>query len=127
MVMTGHDFVLAAKSLIREVSAEEALALMARGAKVVDVREPEEFAAGHLPGALNIPRGVLEFKVAAVPELQDREPALLVYCKTGGRSALATRVLNQMGYGEAVSLAGGFDPWAQAGRPVVKPQPLNYD
>ena len=127
MAMTGHDFVLAAKSLIREVSAEEALALVASGMKVLDVREPEEFAAGHLPGALNVPRGVLEFKVAAVPELQNSQQPLLVYCKTGGRSALATHVLNQMSYGQAVSLAGGFDGWTQAGRPVDKPQPLNFD
>ena len=127
MAKTGHDFVVEAKSHIREVGAEEAQALLAAGVKVLDVREPEEFAAGHLPGALNIPRGVLEFKVAAVPELQNSQQPLLVYCKTGGRSALATHVLNQMGYGEAISLAAGFDAWSQAGRPVDKPQPLNFD
>ena len=123
MAMTGQDFVVEAKSHIREIGFEEAQALMAGGAKVLDVREPDEFAAGHLPGALSIPRGVLEFKVASV--LQDREPVLVVYCKTGARSALATRVLNLMGYGQAVCLAGGFDPWALAGLPVDKPQPLD--
>lgn len=126
MAKTGHDFVVEAKSQIREISAEDAQVLMTAGVKVLDVREPEEFAAGHLPGALNIPRGVLEFKVAAVPELQNSQQPLLVYCKTSGRSALATHVLNQMGYAQAVSLAAGFDGWTQAGRPVDKPLPLNF-
>ena len=121
MAMTGNDFVAEAKSHVREISAEEAQVLMAQGVKVLDVREPDEFAAGHLPGALNIPRGVLEFRGPAL--LQDRESALVVYCKTGARSVLATRVLNLMGYGQAVCLVGGFDPWALSGLPVDKPLP----
>lgn len=64
MAMTGHDFVVEAKAQIREVHVGDAQALMAKGAAVLDVREPEEFAAGHLPDAINIPRGLLEFKVA---------------------------------------------------------------
>lgn len=125
MAMTGHDFVVEAKAQIREIGIGEAKVFMAQGAVVLDVREPEEFAAGHLPGALHIPRGILEFKTPSV--LQDATKTVLVYCKTGGRSALATHALNRMGYSAALSLAGGFDNWAAQGEPVDKPTHLNFD
>jgi rhodanese-related sulfurtransferase len=74
---------------------------------------------GHLKGAINIPRGLLEFKIGAHPDFQQQQQAsILVYCQTGGRSALATQVLNQLGYAQAVSMAGGFNAWTEAGLPV---------
>lgn len=117
MNMTALDFVAAAKQTITEIDPQQASAALA-DSTVLDVREPAEFAAGHLPGAINIPRGLLEFKIAGLPELADRQKPLIVYCQTGGRSALATEVLNKMGYSTAVSMAGGFKAWSEAGCPV---------
>jgi len=115
-----------AKSRIREVDASELRALQGRGVPVVDVREPAEFNAGHLPGATNIPRGVLEFEVdghPAVnctrdPALAHREQPIVLYCRSGGRSALAAEALLRLGFREPLSLAGGFIAWNEAGGEV---------
>lgn len=127
MAMTGHDFVVEAKAQIKEISADQAVGFVQQGITVLDVREGEEYLAGHLPGAIHIPRGVLEFKVHLVPQTADKGKTILVYCKTGGRSALSALALQRMGYTQIVSLAGGFDQWTSGGRPVDKPQPLSYD
>jgi rhodanese-related sulfurtransferase len=92
-------------------------------ALVLDVREPEEYTAGCLPGAVNIPRGVLEFRIDGHPSFQGRKDAeILVYCQTGGRSALATETLQKLGYEKPVSLAGGFKTWQDSGLPIEKPR-----
>ncbi|MBT0961248.1 rhodanese-like domain-containing protein [Denitromonas iodatirespirans] len=127
MPKTSHDLVVEAKQAIREVSPEDARRLIQGGAVVLDVREPEEFAAGHLPGALHIPRGMLEFRLAGIPELNDPRRTIVVYCKTSGRAALATVVLQRMGVSHAVSLAGGFDAWAASGLPVDLPAPIDFE
>ena len=124
---TVQDMVADAKTRIREIGHEELLALQARGTPVVDVREPAEFAAGAIPGAVNIPRGVLEFEVdghPAVngikdPALGHREATIILSCRSGARSALAADALRQLGFSDPVSLAGGFNGWAAAGRPVT--------
>lgn len=121
---TAQDLVLDAKKRIREINHEELLALQARGVPLVDVREPAEFAAGHIPGAVNIPRGVLEFEVdghPAVncikdPALAHRESPIMLACRSGGRSALAADALRVLGFAEPLSLAGGFNGWSAAGR-----------
>jgi rhodanese-related sulfurtransferase len=125
---TVQDIVAEAKANIREISHEQLLELQAKGTPVVDVREPAEFAAGYIPGAVNIPRGVLEFEVdghPAVncvqdPALGHRETTIILSCRSGARSALAADALRQLGFREPVSLSGGFNGWAAAGRPVVK-------
>lgn len=118
MSITAQDLVAAAKEQIKEVDVNGAQSQI-QHSLILDVREPAEFAAGHLPGAINIPRGLLEFKIGAHPDFQaQQQAAILVYCQTGGRSALATQVLNQMGYVHAVSMAGGFSAWAESGLPV---------
>lgn len=127
MSKSSHEMVTEAKSRITEVSAAQAQELLSQGAVVLDVREPAEFAAGHLPGAIHIPRGMLEFRFASVPELQRADKPLLVYCKSSGRAALATVVLHEMGAPQAVSLAGGFDAWAAEGFPVETPPAVNFD
>jgi rhodanese-related sulfurtransferase len=115
------DLVAEAKQHIREVNLEEAKNLIGK-ALVLDVREPAEFALGALPGAVNIPRGVLEFKIDSHPTFQNRRDAdILVYCQTGGRSALATEALQKLGYENAVSLAGGFKLWQESGQAVETP------
>lgn len=120
MPLTPMDLVAAAKQHIREVSPAEAKALLGN-VPVLDVREPGEYAAGCLPGAVNIPRGVLEFQIGNHPAFQDRDGEMLVYCLSGGRSALAVEALQKLGYGRAVSLAGGFKGWQESGGPVAAP------
>ncbi|TYL55401.1 rhodanese-like domain-containing protein [Nocardioides sp. BGMRC 2183] len=86
------------------------------GLTVLDVREPDEWVAGHIDGALHIPLGELPERVT---ELAVLEPVqTLVVCKVGGRSAQATAYLAQSGY-EVVNLAGGMLDWQAAGRPMV--------
>lgn len=124
---TAHDLVMAAKAQIQECSPQQAQEKLATAQLLLlDVREPDEYAAGHLAGAVNIPRGVLEFRLSADPALVDSGRPLLVYCKSGGRSALAAKVLQDMGYSQVVSMAGGFDGWAACGLPVEKAPPVSF-
>jgi rhodanese-related sulfurtransferase len=88
---------------------------------LIDVREQDEYAAGHLPGAIHASRGMLEFKLSGNPALSARDLKIVLYCKTSGRSALAACALHDMGYLNVQSIAGGFDAWAAAGKPVAKP------
>jgi len=124
---TAHDLVAAAKSRVREVSMADADKAIAEADVLVDVREADEFAAGHLAGAVHISRGLLEFKFSANPALQARDLKLVVYCKTSGRAALAASVLQEMGYQDVQSIAGGFDAWVGAGKPFVKPETPSFD
>lgn len=111
--MTAMDLVAAAKQHITEVDVATAKANLSKYI-ILDVRAPGEFVAGAIPGAINISRGVLEFKITGHPDFQGKEDAdILVYCQTGGRSALATENLNKMGYRKAVSLAGGYKAWQE--------------
>ena len=79
---------------------------------LVDVREPPEWKDGTIDGAVCVPRGVLEWKAESEDELKDKSAALVVYCKTGGRSALAAQTLQELGYTNVKSLAGGFEAWS---------------
>jgi rhodanese-related sulfurtransferase len=118
MTLTVQDLVAEAKQHIQEIDVSAAQQRLSSDL-LLDVREPAEFAAGHLPGAINIPRGLLEFKIDSHPDFQGKQAAgIVVYCQTGGRSALAARVLNQLGYCQAVSMAGGFKAWSDAGLAV---------
>jgi rhodanese-related sulfurtransferase len=118
------DFVRAALERVEEIEPEAAAALLDDPDwHFVDVREPDEFAAGHLPGARNFPRGFLEVKADLEhkkrdPWLGDRERALVLYCGGGHRSALAADTLQQMGFTRVVSLCGGWASWTQRGLPV---------
>ena len=78
-----------------------------------------EYAASRLKSAINLPRGVIEFKIADNPLLARKDTPILLYCKTGGRSALAVVNLQRMGYTSLTSVAGGIDDWVKAGRAVV--------
>lgn len=111
---TGADLVNEAKARITEIAPADALAKHGtdeRNVIFLDVREPNEWNLGHVPGAVHIPRGQLENKVEGAIS-RDRE--VIVYCAGGSRSALATDTLQQMGY-KVSSLQGGFRGWAEGG------------
>ena len=123
----AHDLVLEAKAQIHEVALEDAEAAIRAADLLLDVREADEFHAGHIPGAINIPRGVLEFKLSNDPALCARELNIVLYCKTSGRAALAACSLQAMGYRQVQSLAGGFDVWSAAGKAQVAANLPNFE
>lgn len=124
---TAHDLVAAAKSRVQEISVAEAEAAIRDADVLVDVREADEFAAGHIPGAVHFSRGMLEFKFSANPALQSRDVKVVLYCKTSGRAALAAAALHEMGYLNVQSIAGGFDAWSAAGLAIAKPQAPSFE
>ncbi len=124
---TAHDLVLAAKARVSEISIDQAEQAILAADVLVDVREADEFAYGHVPGAVHISRGMLEFKFSANPALQSRDLGIVLYCKTSGRAALAASALQEMGYLNVKSIVGGFDAWAAAGKPVAKPETPSFE
>ena len=123
------DFVGEARRLVREITPEEARALLDApdrgGWHFVDVRELDEWHEGHLPGARHFPRGFLEVRADLEhpkrdPWLADRRRRLLLYCGGGHRSALAARTLLEMGFSEVASLAEGWSGWTRRGFPVAR-------
>jgi len=119
---TAMDLVAAAKAQVAEIPLADAEAAIRDADVLLDVREAEEFAAGHLPGAVHASRGLLEFKLSGSPQLASRDLSFVVYCKTSGRAALAAVAMREMGYLNVQSIAGGFDAWAAAGKPVHQPE-----
>ena len=125
MNKTAADLVAEARSEIREIAPND----FARYRKcvLIDVREPAEFATGRIDGSINIPRGVLEFQVDADPAvahvsdpaLSHKQQAIVVYCRTGGRSALAAQSLQRLGFSDVCSIAGGVTAWTDAGLPLT--------
>lgn len=119
MPSTLRDFILKARQRIREIGADDLAELADANpeALIVDIREPYEYTKGHIPGAVLIPRGVLES--AADPHNARRVAALcggrgrpvVLYCDTGARSALGTAVLQDMGFADVRNLAGGLKLW----------------
>lgn len=116
------DLVAAAKSRVTEIAVSEADAAIHDADVLIDVREADEYAAGHLPGAIHASRGMLEFKLSSTPALGSRDLKVVLYCKTSGRAALAAAAMQEMGYLNVKSIAGGYDAWVAAGKPVVKPE-----
>jgi len=134
MALTLAEMVAAARAEAHQVAPAQAAQAhnSARLDLVVDVREPDEFEQGHLPGAINIPRGLLEIRAdpaspATDPVLSsDLARQILVYCTKGpgARSLLAAQTLASMGYEHVSVLGGGLNAWAEAGLPVeAEPQP----
>jgi rhodanese-related sulfurtransferase len=102
------------RPLPAEVSTAEALALREAGAFVLDVRQPDEWAAVHIPGATLIPLGDLPSRLAEVP----KDQRVVVVCHSGNRSAKGRDVLLGAGYPSVTSMAGGMTAWAAAGYPT---------
>lgn len=90
---------------------------------LIDVREPEEYAAGHVPGAINVPRGTIEFQIwsrvggVASP---DYARAMTLYCGSGARCALAAKSLRELGFTEVRYVDMRFSEWVQGGHPVAR-------
>ncbi len=115
--MTAKDLVAEAKKDITVVDVAAAKGIFDKGgATFVDCREPKEFKSGHIPGAMNIPRGLLEFKIAK--KISDKNKEIVIYCKKGGRGCLAAFNLVRMGYKNVKNLDGGWQAWEKAGNPV---------
>jgi len=112
------------KARIREISTEEAeAARQADGAIVLDVREPDEYEQGAIPGSVHIARGHLESQVEG--RLLDKGAPVVIFCAGGTRSAFAAETLGQLGYGDVVSVAGGFNKWKDEGRDWKVPTVLS--
>src|ERR1700727_131607 len=112
-----------ANAAVPKISPAEARAMIAKGnTLVVDVREPAEVeASGKVAGAVHHPRGMLEFRADADTPYHDKnfskEKTVILYCASGGRAALAGKVLKEMGYGQVFNM-GGFKDWAESGGPT---------
>jgi rhodanese-related sulfurtransferase len=106
---------------VREIEPDEIKGL--DGWTLIDVREPDEFVAGHPPGFRSVPRGILEVRADLEhpkrdPSLADRSQRVALICGSGVRSALAARALQEMGFVDPVSVRGGFTAYCKAGLPV---------
>ena len=114
---TGEDLVTEAKTRIREITPAEARDIHARGDGTVflDVREPNEWNLGRIPGAVHLPRGNIESKVEGI---LPRESSIVIYCARGNRSALTADTMQQMGYENVCSMSEGFGSWVAAGGAV---------
>jgi rhodanese-related sulfurtransferase len=114
------EMLASAKGAIKTVSADAVKAAIDSKEKAIflDVRDPGEFAAGHLPGAMNISRGTLEFNVFG--KIPDQNAKIYVYCKTAGRSTMATKTLNDLGFKNAVLMDSSYENWVKAGYPVER-------
>lgn len=106
---TGADLIKEAKTRIKEVSPKEAQSMRDDNTVYLDVREPNEWNLGRVPGAIHLPRGQMEGKVEG---MVPRDKRVVVYCAGGSRSALAADTLQQMGYENVVSMKDGFKGWA---------------
>ena len=106
-----------AKSRVSEISIDETRQKLETGkAKVIDVREESEWAAGHVRGAEHLGRGILERDTEA--RVPDKNAELILYCGGGFRSALSADNLQKMGYSNVVSMAGGWREWKEKGFPI---------
>lgn len=124
MAKTAKDLVAAANAVVPKISPAEATELIAKGALVVDVRDaPEVEMSGKVAGAVHVPRGMLEFRADPESPYHDqnfsKDKPVIVYCASGGRSALSGQALKELGYQDVYNL-GGFGEWADSGGAVEK-------
>jgi sulfur-carrier protein adenylyltransferase/sulfurtransferase len=121
---TYRDLLKQTKAEIREVDTATADEMRKTpGAVVLDVREPDEYEQGAIPGAIHIPRGQLESNIEG--RVPDHDTPLIVHCAGGMRSAFAAKTLKELGYTDVVSVAGGFNKWKDEGREWRAPRVLS--
>ena len=118
---TPRELLNEAKAQIREVEPADVVDLIG-SATFLDVREPDEYEQGALPGAVHIPRGHLEFQVEG--RLTNKDEPIVVYCAGGTRSAFAAKTLQEIGYSDVVSVIGGFNRWKDEGLVWTTPKTL---
>jgi rhodanese-related sulfurtransferase len=124
--LTPSQMLEQARGTVSEITPAQARERLERGEVdlLLDVREADEWERGHIPGAVHAPRGLLEWYADAAspyakPALTgNREARIVVQCASGGRSLLAARTLQSMGYTNVVNMVGGFKEWAAQGFPV---------
>ena len=126
MLLPPANLVAMAKATIDECTVGELQMRLDDSVLLIDIREPAEYQRGHIPGAVPLPRGLLEFEIhGLVDKLGSEGPPedcpIILYCGTGGRSALATESLGKLGYRNVTSFDGGMVAWSQAGLPVSTP------
>lgn len=125
MPVTVKDLMAAANAAVPRVTASEARDLIAQGALVVDVRDaPEVEKSGRVKGALHVSRGMIDFRADPATPYHEKEfrfdRPVVLYCASGGRAALAGKLLKDMGYARVYNL-GGFKDWQEAGGEVEGP------
>jgi sulfur-carrier protein adenylyltransferase/sulfurtransferase len=126
MSPSGAELLRQVKSQIEEVDPSEVNELIHEGATVIDVRETEEYAAGHLPGAKHVPRSYLESRIEGV--VPDRSTQVILYCASGNRSAYGARTLSEeLGYEQVRSMTGGITLWKDRGYEVDVPRTLTAE
>ena len=123
-MVTPRDLLNEAKAAIREVTPEEVEPRLGDFV-LLDVREPDEYEQGAIPGAIHLPRGHLEFQVEG--RLPDKTKPVVVYCAGGVRSVFAAKTMKDLGYEDAVSLIGGFNRWKDEGRDWSTPASLTAE
>jgi len=121
------ELVAAARQQVTQIdmTAFSKISAAPGSALIIDVREPGEYATGHIPGAINIPRGVIEFHIwpfIGPPEHPNLEAELYFYCGWGSRSVLAARSLQQLGLSRAVAVDMRLTDWLEAGYPLTEPE-----
>ena len=122
---TARELLAQAKAAVVEVDPAEAERRRDAGATFLDVREPDEYEQGAVPGAVHIPRGNLELNVEG--RIPDKDKPVVVYCAGGHRSAFAAKTLGELGYDDVVSMIGGFNRWKDEGRSWQTPRTLTKD
>ena len=126
MSPSGAEFIRQIKAQITETDPSVVRELVGNGVAIVDVRETEEFAAGHLPGARHVPRSYLESRIEGI--VPDRGQRVVLYCASGIRSALAAYTLaNDLGYEQVESMTGGITLWKDRGYEVEVPKTLSAE
>lgn len=120
MPATYRDLLSSVKKDVREITVDEVKKLLDQHApmKLIDVRESDEYAQGRLPGAVSVPRGFLEMRIE---EKAKRDEPVILYCAGGTRSAFAARSLQELGYANVKSMAGGYNRWHDVAYPTEKP------
>src|SRR5919198_810903 len=126
MSPSGAEYIKRIREQVEEIDPSEVKPLVGNGVPIIDVREAEEYAVGHLPGAKSVPRGYLESRIDnAVP---DRKQRVILYCASGQRSALAAHTLKtELGFEDVVSMTGGITLWKDRGYEVEAPRSLTAE
>jgi sulfur-carrier protein adenylyltransferase/sulfurtransferase len=115
MAKTSKNILDEARKEIKQIDIDEARRLLDKGAKIIDVRESDEWRQGHIPQAIGIPRGFLEIRVEE--KVPDRKTPVIMQCASGTRSAYASRAMRELGYENVYNLTGGFNAWKDRGLP----------